>query len=208
MSAVEFVYFDLGNVLARFDPERACRNLQRRWAVAPEDVLQAVWTSGLQERLEHGQLTAEEFAAAARQTLGLDPARAPTEELLERLCDMFEPIEEMVAVVDAVRSSGVPLGILSNTCHAHWQWLARQRYAALLGPFDSVILSYEHGVMKPHPSLYRVAGEWAGVAPEAILFFDDRAENVAAAVVSGWQAHLFTDAARAREVLRWSGVLR
>jgi HAD superfamily hydrolase (TIGR01509 family) len=208
MNPVEFVYFDLGNVLARFDPERACRNLQRRWAVEPEDVLQAIWTSGLQERLEHGHLTADEFAAAARQTLGLHPELAPTEELLDLLCDMFDPIDEMVEVVDAVRSSGVPLGILSNTCHAHWQWLARQRYAALLGPFDSVILSYEHGVMKPHPSLYRVAGELAGVAPEAILFFDDRAENVAAAVASGWQAHLFTDAASAREVLRWSGVLR
>ncbi len=208
MSPVEFVYFDLGNVLARFDPERACRNLQRRWAVEPQQVYQAIWASGLQERLEHGQLTAEEFAAAARQTLGLEQSQAPTEELLDRLCDMFDPIDEMVEVVDAVRESGVPLGILSNTCHAHWHWLAKQRYAALLGPFDSVILSYEHGVMKPHPSLYRVAGELAGVAPEAILFFDDRAENVAAAVASGWQAHLFTDAAKAREVLRWSGVLR
>jgi HAD superfamily hydrolase (TIGR01509 family) len=208
MSRVQFVYFDLGNVLARFDPGRACRNVQQRWAVDPQHVYEAIWTSGLQDRLEHGQLTAEEFAEAARQALGLDRKAAPTEELFDRLSDMFDPIEEMVAIVDAVRLAGVPLGILSNTCHAHWQWLAKQRYAAVLGPFDSVILSYEHGVMKPHPSLYRVAGELAGVSPEAILFFDDRAENVAAAVASGWQAHLFTDAAMAREVLRWSGVLR
>jgi len=208
MCRVEFVYFDLGNVLARFDVQRACRNLQQRWALQPEEVFQAVWTSGLQDRLEHGHLTADEFADAARQTLALDRDAAPTEELLDLLCDMFDPIEEMVAVVDAVRHAGVPLGILSNTCHAHWQWLARQRYAALIGPFDSVILSYEHGAMKPHPSLYRIAGELAGVPPEAILFFDDRTENVAAAVASGWQAHLFTDAAGAREVLRWSGVLR
>lgn len=208
MKPVEFVYFDLGNVLARFEPERACRNLQRRWAVEPQQVYQAIWTSGLQERLEHGQLSAEEFAHAVRLALGLNERTAPTSDLLDLLCDMFDPIEEMVEVVAAVRDSGVPLGILSNTCHAHWQWLAKQRYAALLGRFDSVILSYEHGVMKPHPSLYRVAGEMAAVAPEAILFFDDRAENVAAAVASGWQAHLFTDAASAREVLRWSGVLR
>src|SRR5690606_26820414 len=111
MSPVEFVYFDLGNVLARFDPERACRNLQRRWAVEPQQVYQAIWASGLQERLEHGQLTAEEFAAAARQTLGLEQAQVPTEELLDRLCDMFDPIDEMVEVVAAVRESGVPLGI-------------------------------------------------------------------------------------------------
>ncbi len=75
MSSTEFVYFDLGNVLARFDPERACRNLQRRWAVEPQQVYQAIWTSGLQERLEHGQLSADEFADAARQALRARPPR-------------------------------------------------------------------------------------------------------------------------------------
>src|SRR5690606_23261143 len=100
MSRVEFVYFDLGNVLARFDLERACRNLQRRWAVEPQQVYQAIWTSGLQERLEHGQLSADEFADTVRQTLGLDRAAAPSEELLDLLCDMFDPIEEMIEIVD------------------------------------------------------------------------------------------------------------
>ncbi len=208
MGSVRFVYFDLGNVLATFDVQRACRNLQRRWAVDPEQVFAKIWTSGLQDRFEHGELSAEQFAEAARAALGLDQQHAPTAELLDLLSDMFDPIHEMVEIVDAVRNAGTALGILSNTCQAHWQWLLRQRYAAIHGPFHSVILSYEHGAMKPHQSLYRIAEDRTGVVPEAILFFDDRLENVAAAINSGWQAHRFTDAKTAREVLRWKGVLK
>jgi glucose-1-phosphatase len=207
MSEIRFVYFDLGNVLARFDVQRACLNLHQRWAVDPEQVFEHLWTSGLQDRFEHGELSPDQFADAARRALQLDAQQAPTPELLDLLSDMFDPIEEMVDVIEAVRGVGVPVGILSNTCHAHWQWLLSRGYRAVGGPFASVILSFEHGAMKPHGSLYQIAAERAAVPPRAILFFDDRIENVIAAQQSGWQAHQFTDAEAAREVLRCKGVL-
>lgn len=204
---IRFVYFDLGNVLASFDVQRACENVARRWSVDPGDVRRFIWDSGLQDRFEHGQVSVDEFAKTVRQSLNLDEASTPTTELVDRLCDMFEPIVEMVDLVDDVRNRGVRLGILSNTCEAHWQWLTRAQYAALRGPFDHVILSYEHGLMKPHLSLYRIAADKTGEAAASILFFDDRPDNVAAAQASGWQAHQFTDASSAREVLRVAGVL-
>jgi glucose-1-phosphatase len=208
MAAVQFVYFDLGNVLAKFDVDRACRNLHGRWGIEPAEVFEKIWTSGLQDRFEHGEVNAEQFTEIIRSEFGLAATASPTEELLDLLSDMFDPVEEMVEVVDAVRRSGIAMGILSNTCHAHWEWLRRQKYAAIAGPFHRVILSYEHGAMKPHPSLYRIATEMAGVPAEAILFFDDRTDNVVAAAEAGWQSYQFTDAASAREVLRLTAVLR
>ncbi len=204
---IRFVYFDLGNVLASFDVQRACQNVAKRWAIDPRDVRRVVWDSGLQDRFEHGEVSVDQFASTVRQGLMLDVADAPTTELVDQLCDMFEPIVEMVDLVDAVRRGGTRLGILSNTCQAHWQWLLRAEYAALRGPFDHVILSYEHGVMKPHLSLYRIAAEKTGEDAASILFLDDRPDNVAAAVSSGWRAHQFTDVGSAREVLRGAGVL-
>jgi HAD superfamily hydrolase (TIGR01509 family) len=204
---IRFVYFDLGNVLATFSVDRACRNVSDRWAVSPEDVRRVVWDSGLQDRFEHGEVAADRFAAEVRRSLGLDASSAPTDELLDRLSDMFDPILEMIDLVDAVRATGVDMGILSNTCEAHWRWLVRSGYAALRGPWNRVILSYEHGAMKPAESIYRVAGEAAGHPVGSILFFDDRADNVLAAKAGGWQAHRFTDAGSAREVLTMSGVL-
>lgn len=204
---IRFVYFDLGNVLASFDVQRACQNVAKRWAVDPRDVRRVVWDSGLQDRFEHGEVSVDQFASTVRQGLRLDAADAPTPELVDQLCDMFEPIVEMVDLVDEVRRTGTRLGILSNTCQAHWQWLVRAEYAALRGPFDHVILSYEHGLMKPHLSLYRIAAEKTGEDAASILFLDDRPDNVEAAVSSGWRAHQFTDVGSAREVLRGAGVL-
>ncbi|HBJ38728.1 MAG TPA: HAD family phosphatase [Planctomycetaceae bacterium] len=207
LEPIRFVYFDLGNVLASFDVQRACQNVARRWAVDPADVRRLVWDSGLQDRFEHGEVSIDEFASTVRRGLKLDLATASTIELVDQLCDMFEPIEEMIDLVDTVRQSGMRLGILSNTCEAHWQWLIRADYAALRGPFDHVILSYEHGLMKPNLSLYQIAADKTGHEASSILFLDDRPDNVAAAVASGWRAHQFTDARSAREVLRLAGAL-
>lgn len=206
-STVRFVYFDLGNVLASFDVQRACDNVSRRWAVDPLEVRRVVWDSGLQDRFEHGEISSDQFAETIRQGLRLAEPAAPTFELLDRLSDMFEPVAEMTDLVEEVRTSGLPIGILSNTCYAHWDWLRRADYAALQVPYDHVILSYEHGFMKPHLSLYRIAADRTGELAQSILFFDDRADNVSAARASGWQAHQFSDARSARQVLRLAGVL-
>ncbi len=210
-ASVAFVYFDLGNVLATFDPSRGCRNVAQRWGCDADQVRRVVWDSGLQDRFEHGAIDPRQFTDIVHRELHLDPREVDSGELLDRLCDMFEPIDEMVEIVDSVRAAGIKLGILSNTCLAHWGWLQTRRYAALQGPFDSLILSYEHGVMKPAADIYQVATRAAlGAVPtataESILFFDDRLENVDAALAHRWQAHRFTDANAAREVLRWWGI--
>jgi len=204
---VEFVYFDLGNVLAAFDVDRACDNLAKRFGVEAKQVLATLWTSGAQHCYEHGHVDDEAFATLAREGLGLASDAASTDELLDLLSDMFEPIEPMADVVDAVRRNGVGVGILSNTCVAHWRWILEQDYPALRGNFDQIVLSYEHGVMKPTASIYKIAQRFAGCPPEAILFLDDRHENVEAAIQCGWQAFLFTDAPSAGELLRCTGVI-
>lgn len=204
---IEFVYFDLGNVLARFDVARACHNVANRWGVDAGKVRDALWTSGMQDRFEHGHEDDESFAAWTRKSLGLDEKSASTRELLDHLSDMFDPIVEMESVVSEVRESGVKLGILSNTCGAHWRWLLDADYPSLRGPFDHLVLSYEVGFMKPHPAIYETAQKLAGVSPDKILFLDDRLDNVEAAIARGWKAYAFTDAKSARELLRCHGVI-
>ncbi len=204
---VEFVYFDLGNVLARFDVARACNNVADRWRLDPQRVRQVLWQSGVQDRFEHGHFDEEAVAQWARSAFELTPTDAPTDAWMELLSDMFEPISEMQAVVDSVRTSGMRLGILSNTCVAHWRWLLANDYPVLKGKFDAVVLSYEVGAMKPDPQIYEVAERLAGVAAERILFFDDRSDNIDAALARCWQAHTFTDAASACETLVCAQVL-
>lgn len=53
--------------------------------------------------------------------------------------------------------------------------------------------SHEIGVNKPEPQAYRLALEAMGASPEAVLFVDNRAQNVDAARALGIAAVLHRD---------------
>ncbi len=185
---IEFVYFDLGNVLVSFDPKIAVDNVANRFGVDAVHAAQAIYGSGLQDRFEHGHVTGEEYAAAVRDSLAASEAAMPTLALLEAISDMFTPIESMRETIDRVHQAGTRYGLLSNTCHAHWDWIGRQPWLISSVVWPVCVLSCEVSSMKPDFAIYQAAERLANVPPEAILFLDDKAENVAAAIERGWNA--------------------
>ncbi len=187
-SDIQFVYFDLGNVLLSFDPDRACRNMADRFDLSEDQARRAVYQSGLQNRFEHGELSPESFADSVRQQLGRVASEMPTPSVLDAISDMFTPIDSMRDVLRQVRQCGIRIGLLSNTCFAHWDWISRQRYAVMDFAFDVTILSFEVGSMKPGDAIYIAAEQAAGVASNKILFLDDKPENVQAAAARDWHA--------------------
>lgn len=187
---IEFVYFDLGNVLVAFDHEIACHNLATLTGMTVDRGRQLLFDGlgeepGLQTQYESGQLTEEAYDQRIRAEA--DGAWS-TEELMLAISDMFTPIESMAKVIAAVRHFVPRVGVLSNTCRAHWQFVRRQPWHVSMVDFDVMILSYEAQSMKPDAGIYEVAERAAGVRPESILFLDDKAENVAAARERGWTA--------------------
>jgi len=185
---VEFVYFDLGNMLLSFDPADACRALGRYFDISPQQAKAALYDSGLEEEFEHGKLTPHQFADGLRKQLGRDEQAFPDAAVLDAISNMFVPIEPMEGVLQQVKSAGFGVGLLSNTCHAHWDWIQRQSYQVMDFSFDATILSFEVGAMKPDPKIYHEAAAAAGVQPGRIFFLDDRQENIDAARRLGWQA--------------------
>lgn len=202
--SIEFVYFDLGNVLVDFDPARGCENVSRWAGVSAAAVQRAVWDSGLEERYERGELSCEQFAAAVCRQLSID---AQPGDLLDLVSDMFTPSRTILPVIQSLQQSGLPLGILSNTCHAHWDWIRRRRWPVASEWFQVAVLSYEIGCMKPAAEIYEAAAARAGVPPQSIFFTDDRVENVEAAGRAGWQAFVYENAAKLRSDLERCGVV-
>ena len=47
------------------------------------------------------------------------------------------------------------------------------------------------GVVKPDPRIYQMVEDDCGLAPQALIFADDKAENIAAAAARGWKTHQF-----------------
>lgn len=198
---IEFIYFDLGNVLLSFDHQRASRQIGELVGASGEEVHRAVFDSGLQDRYESGEVDSTQFHDACAELFG--PCQR--EPFLNAAADIFEPTAETHDLVEQLADSGRRLGILSNTCEAHWLF-CWDRYE-VLRRFDVYALSYELRSMKPDPAIYAAAAELAGVPAESIFFTDDREENVRAALEAGYDAVHFISASGLAGELAARGLL-
>lgn len=197
-----FVYFDLGNVIARFDRERAFRNMAAVCGGDQAAVRDAVM-AGLQQDLEAGRIDWPAFHAAfSRQTATESDPTA----LAAAAADMFELNAEILPVIAGLEQARVPIGILSNTCDVHWRHLLARGWGVLPGGFREVVLSHEVRAAKPDPAIFAHAAARAGVAAAKIFFCDDLPEHVAAAREAGWDAELFTAAGPLLEQLHRRGL--
>jgi FMN phosphatase YigB (HAD superfamily) len=195
----DFMYFDLGNVLLFFDHGLAMRSMAKIAGVAPERMRAVVMDSPLQIQYETGLITGEEFIERIAGSLGIS---LDTREMLQAAADMFIPNHQIVPVLEHVTRAGIPIGLLSNTCQAHWEWILEQRYASVVDHFGPIILSYEAKSMKPDSHIYRVAESHAGCPPEKIFFVDDRHDNIEGARKAGWMAEPFTSADRLMDQIK------
>lgn len=198
----QFFYFDLGNVLLYFDHDLAFRRMAKIAGVSPKQMRTAVMDTELQIAYETGHISGSEFVDRIAQhldkTLSVEP-------ILEAAADMFIANTHILPVLERVKKLRIPMGLLSNTCEAHWQWILQQRYPQVVDWFSPVILSFEAKSMKPDHGIYEQAEQRAGVAPEHIFFTDDRADNIEAASSRGWQTQVFVNADRLMQTIdRWS----
>jgi putative hydrolase of the HAD superfamily len=198
---LRFFYFDLGNVLLKFDHELACRQLAEVAGLSPNAVRRVVFDDGVQWRYERGEISCREFYEHFCRETGTRPDYDAVQHAASAIFEVNAPILPIVA---GLAATGRRLGVLSNTCAAHWNYCL-PRYVGLRF-FEVFALSYEIGAMKPDEKTYRAAAELAGTAPEEIFFTDDRPENVESARRAGFDAVPFTTARQLAADLRARGV--
>jgi putative hydrolase of the HAD superfamily len=96
---------------------------------------------------------------------------------------------DMLAFVEQL-SRRYRVMIFSNTNQEHWD-RALAMSDGRLGKIQAW-LSHEIGDIKPALSSFLTVARLAGIDPARSLFFDDLADNVAAARLAGFQAEVFT----------------
>lgn len=118
-------------------------------------------------------------------------------------------------VFDALDAAGVPTAVLSNTNDAAWRRLfpvlPTEPEFPNLARIPFRFASHLMGAQKPDPRAFREVERGTGYSGDAILFFDDRTENVDAARRFGWSAELIDPAGDTTEqiirLLRSHGVI-
>ena len=183
---VEAVVFDIGNVLIEWQPERFYDG-----RIGPErrrEMFAALDLHGMNDRVDRG----EDFRQTVTDFASANPDWSSEITLWhDAWSQMAGPaIPHSVRLLRALRARGVPVFALSNFGVAPFA-TAETQYA-FLSEFDRRYISGHMGVIKPEPEIYARVEADCGIEPKALLFIDDRLDNIAAAEARGWRTHHFT----------------
>lgn len=182
------VIFDIGNVLIEWNPERFYDGrigAERRVAFMDQVPI-------------HAANLAIDAGAPFRQTLVDLAAAYPawSTEIMWWHDDwrlMVDPvIAQSVTMLRALRARGVPVFALTNFGAETFDYALT--LFDFLNEFDRAYVSGKLGLIKPDPALYAHVEGDCGIAPDRLLFVDDRPENIVAAARRGWRVHQFESA--------------
>jgi len=189
MTEPSVVVFDLGKVLVDFDYSIAVRRFAERSEADMEEIERLV-NSPIQIQYESGKITTNEFFEAIRDGAGFRGDRA---EFVSIFADIFSPMETMIGFFEQLKPFGIPTCVFSNTNEIAIGHI-REGFP-FYSLFDNYVLSYEEGGMKPDEPIYDVVEQRTGESGAAILYIDDRAENIETGKGRGWQTILQNDEA-------------
>ena len=208
------VVFDYGGVLsAGHDPVPSIHDLL---GGDIEAVREALWAH--RDSYDQGASTPEEYWGAVARAAGVEHLSETEVGELQTADNRYflrlDPASR--ELLHDLARNGVRLALLSNASEAFGEAVRR---ADWFEAFTLAVISGEERAVKPGREIYEIlldvlAHETGGVSiPSAVIFFDDREENVAAARALGIDAHLWPrngeelvdgtehGAARARRVL-------
>lgn len=144
-----------------FSHARAVRQLAALTGHPENRVQQLLFESGLQARYERGELDTPSCCRLIRGKLGCD---ASDGEIGRAISEIFWPLPDMIPVVAACVASGMPFGVLSNTCEAHWNQVTAHTLTWLERRAAHCVLSFRERTAKPDPAIYQRAARLAGCA--------------------------------------------
>ncbi len=182
---IEAVIFDIGNVLIEWQPEKF---YDREIGVtARKGLFCDVDLHAMNDAVDGGG----DFRATIYATADMYPKHSDAIRMWhDRWLELARPvIPRSVRLMRALRKRGVPVFALTNFGIGSFA-LARTEYD-FLSEFDRPYVSGHMGVIKPDPQIYKMVEDDSAIAPGALLFTDDRPDNIAAAAERGWRTHLF-----------------
>ena len=203
------VLFDIGGVLIRTPFEMLAyhsthNNIPIDWRgpFAPEtdELFQRVAAGEVSER-RYWQIRTDElrdhFEGNTRDEIIASIFRVPERDVIRY---------EVIELIDAIRSAGIPTGLLTNDLgkfHGD-EW---QRDLPTLKRLGTMVDLSFTDTLKPHPEAYRLGVEALDLDPAEVLFVDDQPVNIEGTVAAGLTPHHFDVVNPAESVRAISEVL-
>lgn len=178
---IKVIMFDFGGVVVDWVGPAALNQLTRG-KLDPEQARLFWLQSPSLKLLETGRCDAQAFARGVLAELNLPLA---PDEFLEAFISWDRGVlPGAVEILEALKPR-YTLACLSNNNLLHW---SRPHLQNLLQHFQHRFVSFEIGLAKPDPAIFRHAIDALGLPPGQILFLDDNIECVHGAQAAGLQA--------------------
>lgn len=200
---IEAVLFDYGVVLSGPPKPEAWERMQQIAALDEPTLHRAYW--GPRHDYDRGHHTGREYWLQAGRSVGVEFPNAAVAALIAADTDLWTQVNQpMVDWAARLQAAGTRTGILSNLGDEMTAGvLARQPW---LAGFDHALWSHTVHMAKPEPAIYDLAARGLGCAAPAILFVDDRADNVSGALAADMQAILYTGQDKFEQELQRRGL--
>ena len=183
---VAVMLIDLDGVLRLWPNAHSC---EEEHGLPSGSVSRAAFAAPLLEQAITGRITDREWRAEVSRQLTLGYPEARAREAVEAWSAPFGSVNaEVLEMVAAARKHCV-VGLVSNATDRLTKDLAALGLAAHL---DFVVNSSDIGFAKPRPEIFAHALARTESQPEATVFVDDTASNVAAADALGIRSHHFS----------------
>lgn len=145
-------------------------------------------SEGHYNELKMGRIEPQQYWDWLFDALGVKYKYSKT-EYLEDLHSLYRVNEDAIALIDKLRIQGIGVALCSNNFQDNIEGL-KVRFE-LDKYFDVQVYSYEVRAMKPDERVYSELITKCGVSAGEIVMFDDKQQNVDAAVSLGIEAQLY-----------------
>lgn len=200
MANIRGIFFDLGNVLVKFDASIAARKLSKAFRINEAQLWQDLFVSDLERSYTTGKISSLEFFNQIKARYGGD---INFETFAEMWNDIFTENDGMLDLVQSL-SRRYPLYLISNTNELHFEFIKAK--FPVLRHFKRHFPSHEVGHRKPDQAIFSHALRESKLKAEESVFIDDVEEFVEASRGVGIHGILFLSRERLIEELKRLGV--
>ena len=205
MGVIRVVLTDLDGVIRQW-PAPFAQSIEDRYGLERGSLARAAFDATILGDAITGRMTDSEWRERIARRLGshTDPATAAAAVAAWSASPGVVDAAAL-GVLQSVRSVAAPRS--GHECH-HPAYADDLSRLALDDAFDFIVNSADVGCAKPSACFYEHALRRCECDRDEVLFVDDRAENVAAAIEFGFRGHHYRDPRTLQRVLRECGVIR
>ena len=183
---IKYIIFDIGNVCYPYSPDALGVYLQSK--TEDKAHFTKIWEEDLFDfdPILKGEVTFSQFCKDACEAYCIKYTKEIETEIAQADHDCLGPFyEETKELMMELSSQGYEICLLSNIT-ADLEDIVPQMVSK-----DKRFLSYELGLRKPDPEIYKTVLQRLNAAPSEVLFIDDTQVNVEAAQKLGITAIIF-----------------